>query len=92
MSRPALLAVIALAIAGVTIGAFAVGGAGLISNGDVPRLIYLLCWLILIVGGGAYLGSGQFGALPAALRNAAIWLAILLAIMGGYVLFLQRSP
>jgi hypothetical protein len=91
MSQRVLLAVIAVAIVAVIAAAFAAGRAGLLPSGDIANVIYLLLWLILIVGSGAYVGRARLGAWPAALRNAAIWLAILLAAMGAYVLFIARA-
>lgn len=85
--RPVVLIVLAIGIIAVIAGTFAAGSAGLVPDGDVPRLIYLLLFLILIAGGATF--RGGLGSAPAMVRNAVIWLVILFAGMGVYIWFVH---
>jgi hypothetical protein len=59
-----------------------------ISGDEVARIVYLLLALLL-VGGGAF-GGGRMGATP--LRNALIWICIILGFALGYQALLPWLP
>jgi aspartyl protease family protein len=69
-----------IALGGVLIFLFRAKIAALNQN-EITNLVYLTLWLVLIGGG---VTASRSGLGPHWLRNAALWLVIILGIMGAY--------